>query len=313
MSRWHRAWLISALLALAACSRSHGAGKQANQESPPTDEAGGSGMAGGTAGSPPSRPSAGNGNDGGGRTSTEPQADAAVTPPVTAGTAAPRPPATNAARADVAAALARGPVVWIGQLRSFEPVACTPGSPMPIPDMFTFNPDGYFERVVIVAEGDPDTGALAVRITIGEGVAPASPADLPPLGADDPFWRCFFQFPTTGFEYTGLDPFLSSDRLRFALAPNELWHPWCESREFGCDGPCETFPPCFCGDGFCQPRFPYHIELCSFIVQEPRCECENGACRANLAQRYPVDLVVTEEGLEGVSFFGELRLRRVAP
>jgi hypothetical protein len=269
MRRSLRAWLLPACLAFAACARSHvDGGVGSNQGSRPERDAGPvDAMTGSAAESPPTVSNAGSGD-----APSSPNADPAVTPKITSGNGAAPPLVPERAAAEVAAALAQGPVVWIGQLRSSQPMTCKPGSDTPYafdPDA-RYQPGGHFERVVIVAQGDPATGALAVRITFGEGVPPASPADLPPLTADDPFWLCYFQAPTAGFEYTGLDPFLSSERLRFAFAPNELWSSWCESREFGCDGPCETWPKCHCGDEFCEPQFPYQVELCSSSIEEHR-------------------------------------------
>jgi len=304
MSRLYRACLIWALFVLPACTRSHVNGGARGKEELETAGAHGAGM-GGAAPSPVSML-----NGGASGASTPLDAGSAAMPPITAGTG-PAPTVTERAAAEVAAALARGPVVWIGQLRADRPATCKPETGGPYPSGVNVQYTGdHFERVVIVAQGDPSTGALAVRATFGEGAVPASPADLPPLAADDPFWICYFQFPTAGFEYTGLDPVLSNERLRFAVSSNELWHPWCESREFGCDGPCETFPACYCGDDPCEPRFPYQIELCKSTVEE-KCACANGSCWADLRHRFSVDLVVTPEGLEGVSNVGEMRLRRV--
>jgi hypothetical protein len=274
----------------------------------PSEAAGAAGT--GAAGSPGTRAEAGTGT--GTNSGDDARRDANGDANGAAGEGATVPTA-GAASVDLAAELMNGPAVWIGELRSIEPILCAAGVPdHPLyPETLA---DSYLERAVLILERSATTGALRGAITFGDGTPPATPGDVPPLDDADWFWLCISQRPTDGFEYSVLDAQLSSGRLRFAIAPNELWQPWCESREFGCaHGPCEEFPSCHCGDTFCEEQFENQLVLCKRALQYSVCECEAGACWAELLERVYVDLVATEQGLEGIitlGNFAELRLMR---
>jgi hypothetical protein len=103
----------------------------------------------------------------------------------------------------------------------------------------------------------------------------------------DRFWDCTLHSLTDGADYTMLEVERSAVRLRFTVAPGELWAPWCAA----------SLDPC------AQAAVP--------AACEEACSCDDMGCDARLEPRLQFDLAFHDGRLEGATGTSELRLERL--
>jgi hypothetical protein len=173
--------------------------------------------------------------------------------------------------------------VWVGQLWSVGQVLCDPLSPWSDRKLFVTT-TGFLDRAVLVLAPDSE-GHIGGRVQFGQGTVPTDPGAAPYADGDNgTFWLCSTQIPTTGAEYTLLNVARTAARVSFELAPNEIWSSWCRTQ----------------------------------IVRSDGCDCEGRDCHATTTVRFHVDLIQTDNTLEGelplgaaIGTLSQLRLRRV--
>jgi hypothetical protein len=280
--RWH-ASLIALVLPLVACWKTHDPLSVEIRDAPN----GASGQAGhGGGGMSGAKGTTHRALADAGRSSSA--QDGGIVEPVASSTErAPDGPDSAAAAAD--AVVNARTEIWIGELWSADNGTLCPW-PWPSSGLVV-QPVGYIDRVVLILE-HVGSAELRGRIQLGEGVVPTSPGNSPYV-QNDPLWICSIQLPTSGAEYTLLDPVLTSNRLMFEISASEVWDSWCQTQS----SPCPGAPAPICPDV---------------------CACEAGACKAAPHDQVPFDLAVTTDTIEGQLPFGggygtraELRLRRV--
>jgi hypothetical protein len=180
--------------------------------------------------------------------------------------------------------------IWIGQLRSDELTLCDPLADVPLGSSLESGNGPSIERVVLILQHDERKG-LSGQIQFGQGMPPPA---APDFNGRIGFWKCSHAALSKGFEYTLVAPVLTSERLTFAIVPNEIWDRWCTTQLDPCTG------------SICQ----LSSEICS---------CKGGTCRANPSNRFTISLAVTADTIEGVvpliysnrGTSAEVRLRRV--
>jgi uncharacterized protein YceK len=165
--------------------------------------------------------------------------------------------------------------VWIGQLWSPGPRLCE----HPSRDG-TIERDGHFERAVLILELGAVAGPKG-RIQLGQDIPPAAP----PTDDETRFMSCTSQRPSDGFEYTLLEPVLTSTRLTLAISPMEIWDTWCATQLRNCT-PDET-------------AMDLPGSMHTDCVYPSWCTCEDGRCRANQQRRIIVNLALTNDSIEG--------------
>jgi hypothetical protein len=146
--------------------------------------------------------------------------------------------------------------------------------------------------VLLTLQGSDEE--LDGTVRFGEGSPPRSPSDLPPAVRTERehvnFWLCTKTGPTDGADYTLFDAERTGRRLRFRIAPTQLWADWC------------LVSPDPCGEN----AFPSACEA------PPACLCDSDGCRPNMEPTLPFDLQYHEGRLEGlIAGAHELRLERV--
>jgi hypothetical protein len=177
--------------------------------------------------------------------------------------------------------------VWAGETRGlFSDAVCRP--------TWDREPFVDFELARVLLSLRQRHQEVSGTIRMGEGSPPRSPGDLPrEVHTDvdyDPFWHCTRTGPTDGAEYTLLDGERRGRRLRFRIAPTELWSAWC----------LESGDPCG------EDAFP---DACQ---APPACLCDGDGCRPNMQPAFWFDLQYHEGRLEGViAGTNEVRLERV--
>jgi hypothetical protein len=148
------------------------------------------------------------------------------------------------------------------------------------------------ERLTLVLGLDARGAPVGGRITFGAASPPPPPTEADADGWYPPGFTAWNLVPRIwpGFEYPLRSLLASGRRLTFALAPGDVFTPWCALQD---PHPVEEGFACFEG----PPPSPEELELPSANPRavlcrgpEPACLCDQGGCRENAAFRIPFEL-----------------------